>query len=134
MTLDSTVLSLFLIISLLLIAFFRHGLVPLSEPPLWTTTSLHRRSSARKYSLVLLTLFKIKELCLARTFSTRRDLYYNHVADFGRQADADAAVAVASALLGTPRLHLRMLAMTKGLVAGSLSFVNAQGIEVKDEC
>ena len=110
-----------------------HGLVSLPEPALLTTTSLYRRSSARKYSLVMLTLWKIRGLCLARTFSTRRDLYYQHVSDYGSQAEVDAAVGVISAMLRVPRLHLRLLATSKGLVAGSLSYVNAQGVEVLEE-
>lgn len=101
--------------------------------PVMTSTHLRRRSSSRKYSLLLLCLQEVWELLRSRSFSTRRDVFYRHVAAFGgRQSDADAAFTALSALLRVPRLQLRLLATSKGTVAGSLAFVSAQGEEVEN--
>jgi meiotic recombination protein SPO11 len=97
---------------------------------LYTTTSLSSKASAKKYSHILLTLYKIWELCLSRSFATKRDIYYQNIKDYRSQADVDSAVTVISAMLAIPRLQLRVLATSKGLVAGSLELINEHGVLV----
>ncbi len=112
----------------------RRGLVPCRRPDgsarVQTSTVLLRRSSARKFSLLLLCLSEVWSLLRSRSFSTRRDLFYRRPQDFRSQAEVDAALVILSAMLQVPRIHLRVLATSKGMVAGSLSFVSALGVEV----
>jgi DNA topoisomerase VI subunit A len=48
--------------------------------------------------------------------------YYENVNDFSSQYDVDSALSTICAMLQVPRLHLRVLATSKGIVAGSLTF------------
>ncbi len=112
----------------------RRGLLPRfdehGEALVKTVTALNHRGSARKYSLLLLMLWEVRRLCLEGSFSTRRDVYYRYPNDFSSQSDVDAVASALTAMLRLPRMHLRILATSKGLVAGSLTFVSAQGTEV----
>ena len=105
----------------------QRGLLPVDHNVLFTSTSSRNKSSVRKFSIILLTLHKIWELCYTGSFSTKRDLYYQNVSDYESQAQVDSAVSVISAMLKIPRLQLRVLSTSKGLVAGDLTFTSAQG-------
>ena len=78
--------------------------------------------SAKKFGQILLFLRQIRKLCRQKSFSTKRDVFYANVVDFpGGQKEVDSALNVISALLGgIPRIHLRILATSKGIFASSV--------------
>ena len=89
--------------------------------------SMQASVRARKYSLILLTLQKVWRLLETNAFATKREIYYESVNEYESQGDVDSAVGIISAMLGIPRLHLHVLATSKGLVAGSLTMTMAGG-------
>ena len=58
--------------------------------------SFYKRSSTRKYSVILLVLSKIWEHVSSERNSTRREVFYQNVANFVGQRDVDMAVATIS--------------------------------------
>lgn len=102
------------------------GLVPINSEIKTTTISVGNA----KYGRIMLTLQCIHSLLCENIFATKRELFYQHVNNYGCQAHLDEAVTIISVLLQIPRLKLHVLATTKGLVAGNLSFINEDGFEV----
>jgi meiotic recombination protein SPO11 len=70
-------------------------------------------------------------LLLSGHTSTKRDIYYMNKALFGRQSNADAAVERVAATVPCHRNNLNIVAASKALVAGDLTYVTEQGFEIK---
>ena len=83
--------------------------------------------SVQKYSTTLKILRIAYKLLQENTYSTKRDIYYNDVEFFGRQATVDHAVDNISCMLDVPRHSLHILACSKGYVSGQLSFREQDG-------
>jgi DNA topoisomerase VI subunit A len=66
-------------------------------------------------------------LLLAGCTATKRDVYYMAKALFGRQANADAAVARVAAAVPCHRNDLNIVAASKSIVAGDLRFATEDG-------
>lgn len=71
----------------------------------------------------------MRENLLLGTFSVSnfRDIYYEDMALWGSQSVLDGLVTQLTRLLGVPRRCLHIDATSKGLVAGSLTFLDADG-------
>jgi DNA topoisomerase VI subunit A len=60
--------------------------------------------------------------------TTKRDIFYQHFCDFSSQKELDILVAVIVAMVQVPRLLLGVVATSKGLVVGDLSYVNSEDV------
>ena len=68
---------------------------------------------------MLTVLTMCQELLTSDQHATKRDLYYqNNAKLFSRQSELDEVVNVVGTMLQIPRNKLRILATSKGLVAG----------------
>ena len=88
---------------------------------------IHLILSSVLYRRMLSLLQIIRQLLLSDTCATKRELYYRHLDAFPSQADLDRTVVAVTVLLQVPRNHLRIFATSKGLVAGNVAFVTAEG-------
>merc|ERR1719273_1992494 len=78
----------------------------------------------------MLTLQNIHSLLESNTYATKRELYYKYINDYVSQANLDESVTTISVMLQIPRINLHIMATSKGLIAGNLSFVNEDEVEV----
>nr|SVE69937.1 EOG090X09ZG [Eubosmina coregoni] len=79
----------------------------------------------RKCLLLFYLLTKVHALLRTNTTSNKRDIYYENVALWGNQTVLDEAVTQLTRLLSLPRRCININATSKGLVAGCLTFVDA---------
>ncbi|XP_037076909.1 meiotic recombination protein SPO11-like [Pollicipes pollicipes] len=80
-----------------------------------------------KLNMMVLLLEKIRHLVATNTHSTKRDIYYQEVALFGSQRAVDALLDDVTRLLAIPRQSSHVRATSKGLVAGDLDGLEADG-------
>nr|SVE91275.1 EOG090X09ZG [Daphnia sinensis] len=81
----------------------------------------------RKCLLLFHLLAKSHALLRTNTTSTKRDIYYEDVSIWGNQPVLDSTVTQMTRLLNIPRRCLNIGATSKGLVAGSLNFLDGDG-------
>nr|SVE75264.1 EOG090X09ZG [Daphnia dolichocephala] len=81
----------------------------------------------RKCLLLFHLLAKSHALLRTNTTSTKRDIYYEDVSLWGNQPVLDSTVTQMTRLLNIPRCCLNIDATSKGLVAGSLNFLDGDG-------
>nr|SVE86890.1 EOG090X09ZG [Daphnia similis] len=81
----------------------------------------------RKCLLLFHLLAKSHALLRTNTTSTKRDIYYEDVSLWGNQPVLDSTVTQMTRLLNIPRRCLNIGATSKGLVAGSLNFLDGDG-------
>nr|SVE85633.1 EOG090X09ZG [Daphnia pulicaria] len=81
----------------------------------------------RKCLLLFHLLAKSHALLRTNTTSTKRDIYYEDVSLWGSQPVLDSMVTQMTKLLNIPRCCLNIGATSKGLVAGSLNFLDGDG-------
>lgn len=110
-----------------------HGLRPINweETPIeLSAVKFDVQTSEKKYIRMMHILNKIHELLVNNEFITKRELYYQLLRhDGGTMEQIDEAIQTIVVMLQIPRGHLRILATSKGLVAGNLTFT-IDGIEV----
>jgi len=83
-----------------------------------------------KYGRLMLTLQNIHSLLVSNTYATKRELFYRYINDYLNQANLDESVTIISVMLQIPRQNLHIMATSKGLIAGNLSYLNEDGVEV----
>ena len=107
------------------------GLVPKVEDYELTEVSWANVASRKKYVGILRVLNKIHQLLIDDERITKRELYYQLLSYGGGTANQVAeAVQVVNVMLQIPRGQLRIVATSKGLMAGDLTYINLDGIEV----
>ncbi|KAJ3301726.1 endodeoxyribonuclease [Kappamyces sp. JEL0829] len=79
-------------------------------------------SSGGSFEVYVAVLQKIRSLLLEGTTVTKRDIFYGNVNLFKSQSRVDAAVEDIAASLGVERFQLNIIASSKGLVAGAITF------------
>nr|SVE92526.1 EOG090X09ZG [Megafenestra aurita] len=84
-------------------------------------------SQRRKCLLLFHLLAKSHALLRTNTSSTKRDIYYEDVSVWGNQTALDNTLTQLTRLLNVPRRCLNIDATSKGLVAGSLNFLDGEG-------
>ena len=100
-----------------------YGLLPVEAPRLSQVTGPGLAK--------LVTILEIiRSLVRGGKRATKRDIFYQMFVEFSSQAEVDRLVAVAVAALQVPRLVLGVVASSKGLVVGQLSFTNTEGVRV----
>ena len=76
-------------------------------------------------------LNKIHELLVKDEVITKRELYYQLLRhDGGTMEQIDEAIQTIVVMLQIPRGQLRILATSKGLIAGDLTYTNSYGIQI----
>ena len=103
-----------------------YGLLPCPERALWTRIA----GDSERFPKVVFVLRTMKRLVEEGRRTTKRDIFYENFAVFSNQAEVDRLVAELVALLQVPRLLLGVVATSKGLVVGDLSYLNSEGIMV----
>nr|SVE93141.1 EOG090X09ZG [Moina brachiata] len=81
----------------------------------------------KKCLLLFYMLGKVHHLLKTNTNSTKRDIYYEDVTLWGSQTLLDEIVTQLTRLLRIPRHCINIRATSKGLVAGSLTFLDPSG-------
>ncbi|KAK2162111.1 hypothetical protein NP493_1542g00026 [Ridgeia piscesae] len=81
--------------------------------------------SINKFSLTVKVLSLMHRLIQNNSYCTKRDLFYQDPQLFGSQAYVDGIVDNISCMLHVPRWHLRVMATSKGCIAGDLQFRDA---------
>ena len=100
-----------------------YGLLPAENPKLSRITG----DSLRKLIRIL---WLMRDLVINNTRTTKRDIYYQMFVEFSSQAEVDRLVSVTVAMLQVPRLMLGVMATSKGLVVGDLTYTNTEGVTV----
>ena len=103
-----------------------YGLLPCPESALWTRIA----ADSERFTKVVFVLRTMKRLVEEGRRTTKRDIFYENFAVFSNQAEVDRLVAELVALLQVPRWLLGVVATSKGLVVGDLSYLNSEGIMV----
>lgn len=96
--------------------------------PHYSSESVYSLSSKRSGPMlvrILKVLETVYALLLRGERITKRELFYMSEGLFGTQQCSDAAVALTSALLKVPRSCLNIIANSRGLVTGALSYTEA---------
>ncbi|XP_006881722.1 PREDICTED: meiotic recombination protein SPO11 isoform X1 [Elephantulus edwardii] len=86
--------------------------------------------SAQNFALILKILSMIYKLVQSNTYATKRDIYYTDSQLFGNQTVVDNIINDVSCMLKVPRRSLHILSTSKGLIAGSLSYIEEDGTRV----
>ena len=98
-----------------------YGLLPVLEP----------RVSVAKQSIKFIKVLEVvREMVLCGGRTTKRDIFYQNFSYFGSQREVDSIINVLVSMLQVPRLYLGVVATSKGLVVGDLSFLNSEEITV----
>ncbi|XP_068193580.1 meiotic recombination protein SPO11 [Antennarius striatus] len=87
-------------------------------------------SSVTKFAQIVKILSVIYRLVQSNTYATKRDIYYNHTQLFGSQRTVDSIVDDISCMLKVPRRSLHVLATSKGLISGDLSYMEEDGTRI----
>ena len=103
-----------------------YGLLPCPDRAVWTRIAV----GSERFPKVVFVLRTMKRLVEEGRRTTKRDIFYENFAVFSNQAEVDRLVAELVALLQVPRLELGVVATSKGLVVGDLSYLNSEGIMV----
>nr|SVE93755.1 EOG090X09ZG [Scapholeberis mucronata] len=113
----------------LIVAAISRGEWPLELPVYGSDEKMIWRLPTQRRKCLLLFHLLAKSHALLRTnaSSTKRDIYYEDVSLWGNQAALDNLVTQLTRLVGLPRRCLNIGATSKGLVAGSLTFLDANG-------
>ncbi|XP_003339751.1 meiotic recombination protein SPO11 isoform X2 [Monodelphis domestica] len=90
--------------------------------------------SAQRFALILKILSMIYKLVQSNTYATKRDIYYTDIQLFGNQKIVDNIINDISCMLKVPRRNLHILSTSKGLIAGSLSYIEEDGTKVNCTC
>ena len=103
-----------------------YGLIPCPEKALWTRIG----GDSDRFPKVVFVLRTMRKLVQEGRRTTKRDIFYENFALFSNQGEVDRLVAELVALLQVPRLMLGVVATSKGLVVGDLSYLNNEDIMV----
>ena len=103
-----------------------YGLIPCPEKALWTRIG----GDSDRFPKVVFVLRTMRKLVEEGRRTTKRDIFYENFALFSNQGEVDRLVAELVALLQVPRLMLGVVATSKGLVVGDLSYLNNEDIMV----
>ena len=103
-----------------------YGLIPCPEKALWTRIG----GDSDRFPKVVFVLRTMRKLVKEGRRTTKRDIFYENFALFSNQGEVDRLVAELVALLQVPRLMLGVVATSKGLVVGDLSYLNNEDIMV----
>ena len=96
-----------------------------------SAVKFHAPTSQKKYVRMMHILNKIHELLVKDEVITKRELYYQLLRhDGGTMEQIDEAIQTIVVMLQIPRGQLRILATSKGLIAGNLTYTNSYGIEI----
>ncbi|XP_034551730.1 meiotic recombination protein SPO11 isoform X3 [Notolabrus celidotus] len=95
-----------------------------------TTIRSDCSSSITKFAQILKILAAIYRLVQSNSYSTKRDIYYNNPQLFVSQRTVDSIVDDISCMLKVPRRSLHVLASSKGLISGDLSYLEEDGTRV----
>ena len=97
---------------------------PNLEDVYFSQIKLKSRLSVNKYVRMLLVLNKIHELLVKDEKITKRELYYQLVRheSGGNMSQIDNVISTIVVMLQIPRGQLRILATSKGLMAGNLKY------------
>ncbi|XP_076022923.1 meiotic recombination protein SPO11 [Genypterus blacodes] len=87
-------------------------------------------SSVTKFAQIVKILSVIYKLVQSNSYATKRDIYYNDTILFGSQRSVDSIVDDISCMLKVPRRSLHVLATSKGLISGDLSYLEEDGTRV----
>lgn len=109
------------------ISFRENGGLQLVNEPRMTTVRYESPQSTKKFTIMMRVMSLMYTLVQTDKFSTKRDLFYQDPIFFGNQSAVDEAVDNISCMLQIPRWHLHVLGTSKGLIAGDLSFQDADG-------
>ncbi|XP_054554395.1 meiotic recombination protein SPO11 isoform X1 [Talpa occidentalis] len=90
--------------------------------------------SIKKFALILKILSMIYKLAQSNTYATKRDIYYTDSQLFGNQTVVDNIINDISCMLKVPRRSLHILSTSKGLLAGSLRYLEEDGTKVNCPC
>lgn len=101
-----------------------YGLLPQMEDPKMS------QITKNKLQKVVMVLDVILKLLISSCRTTKRDIFYQHFCDFSSQRELDSLVGVIVAMVQVPRLLLGVVATSKGLVVGDLSYVNNEDVMV----
>ncbi|XP_063441714.1 meiotic recombination protein SPO11-like [Mytilus trossulus] len=102
------------------------GLQMVNDPKM-TTVRYESPQSTKKFALMIKVMSIMYTLVHTDKYCTKRDLFYQDPTFFGNQLAVDEAVDNISCMLQIPRWHLHVLGTSKGLLAGDLSFQDADG-------
>ena len=101
-----------------------YGLLPVMQDPKMSQIS---KSKLHKVVMVLEVMLG---LIASSSRTTKRDIFYQHFVDFSSQRELDIMVGVIVAMVQVPRLLLGVVATSKGLVVGDLSYINNEDVLV----
>ena len=114
-----------------------HGLVPITweddgdETIEISAVKFDVPTSQKKFVRMMHILNKIHALLVNDEVITKRELYYQLLRhDGGTMEQVDEAIQTIVVMLQIPRGQLRILATSKGLIAGNLTYTNTNGIEI----
>ena len=96
-----------------------YGLLPCPEAALWTRID----GDSERFPKAVFILRTMRRLVEEGRRTTKRDIFYENFAMFSNQAEVDRLVAELVGLLQVPRLMLGVVATSKGLVVGDLSYL-----------
>lgn len=96
----------------------------------FTTVSLSHESSVEKFGLMMKVLSMIYKLLQHGRVATKRDLFYEEPHLFRSQSTLDHLVDDIACMLQVPRRCLNVVATSKGVMAGDLTFVEDNGERV----
>ncbi|XP_054706575.1 meiotic recombination protein SPO11-like [Uloborus diversus] len=100
--------------------------VKMKEKPTMTTIGVSS-VSCRRMVLMLHILTKIYKLIETNTYKTKRELYYEDVTLFKKQAIVDNILDDISCMLNEPKINLHVLTTSKGCIAGNLRYKDGDG-------
>ncbi|XP_041860544.1 meiotic recombination protein SPO11 [Melanotaenia boesemani] len=95
-----------------------------------TTVRSDCPSSVTRFAQILKILSVIYRLVQSNSYATKRDIYYNNTQLFGSQKTVDSIVDDISCMLKVPRRSLHVLATSKGLISGDLSYLEEDGTRI----
>lgn len=100
-----------------------YGLMPAEDPR-------YSEVAGPRLAQLLLILNTMYNMIRDGTRITKRDLYYQHFTEFTNQREVDSLVGLAVTVMGVPRLLTGVVATSKGLVAGDLTYTDTSGVVV----
>uniref|UniRef100_A0A914WM72 DNA topoisomerase (ATP-hydrolyzing) n=1 Tax=Plectus sambesii TaxID=2011161 RepID=A0A914WM72_9BILA len=81
-------------------------------------------------AFVIRVLAEVYGLIVSGKYSTKRDIFYQNKALFGKQSNLNRAVTTVCQLLNEPRVNLHLLSTARGCIFGDLQFINEVGTEI----
>ena len=83
-----------------------------------------------RFEKIVFVLQTMMKLIRSGTRTTKRDIFYDNFTVFGSQSEVDSVVAGIVGLVQVPRLLLWVMATSKGLVVGHLTYLTTEGVTV----